>query len=221
MEQAQHEKPKKMLFTQEQMTELLESLYSQVTNGLPTSKPCEELASDYLQKYQSPDKAVRAFVRNQIAKCTTSGFLTSLGGLITLPVAVPVNIASVLYVQLRMIATIAAIGGYSVKDDEVETLVYMCLAGTSIIDACKQTGVIIANKMTTSFIAKRLPGEVIKKINKAVGFRLLTKFGEKGVINIGKMVPIVGGIVGGSFDFVSTQVIAKRAHKTFILGELS
>lgn len=221
MEQEKRENPKKALFTPEQMTELLESLYGQVVNGLPTSKPCEELASDYLCKYSDPEKAVKNFVRNQVAKCTTSGFLTSLGGLITLPVAIPANIASVLYVQLRMIATIAAIGGYSVKDDEVETLVYMCLAGTSMIDACKQTGIVIANKMTTSFVTKRIPGEVIKKINKAVGFRLLTKFGEKGVINIGKLIPIAGGIIGGSFDFVSTQAIAKRAYKTFIIGELS
>ena len=36
------------------------------------------------------------FISWQVAKCGTSGFLTGLGGLITLPVAIPANIASVL-----------------------------------------------------------------------------------------------------------------------------
>lgn len=217
----EQDKTKKALFTPEQMTELLESLYTQVTNGLPTSKPCEELAAEYLRKYPNPDKAVKMCVRQQVIKCTTSGFLTSLGGLITLPVAVPANLASVLYVQLRMIATIAAIGGYSVDDDEVETLVYMCLAGTSVIDACKQTGVVLANKMTTSFVTKNISGATIRRINHLFGFKLLTKFGEKGLINIGKLIPFVGGVVGGSFDFIGTHAIAKRAYTTFIKGQLT
>ena len=34
---------------------------------------------------------------------------------------------------------------------------------------------------------KRIPGEVIKKINQAVGFRMVTKFGSKGVINLGNV----------------------------------
>lgn len=120
-----------------------------------------------------------------------------------------------------MIATIAAIGGYCVDDDEVETLVFMCLTGTSVADACKQTGVTLANKMTTSFVKKKVSAESLKKINNAVGFKLFTKFGEKGVINIGKLIPIAGGIVGGSFDFVTTNIIAKRAYSTFIKGHLT
>ena len=59
------------------------------------------------------------------------------------------------------------------------------------------------------------------KINKAVGFRFLTKFGTKGLINIGKMVPLVGAVIGGGLDFVETKTIADRAYKMFILGDFS
>ena len=41
---------------------------------------------------------------------------------------------------------------------------------------------------------KEISGETIKSINKAVGFRLVTKLGEKGVVNLGKAVPLVGGL---------------------------
>jgi hypothetical protein len=35
---------------------------------------------------------------------------------------------------------------------------------------------------------------ILKKINQKVGFRLVTKFGEKGIINLSKLIPVVGGL---------------------------
>ncbi|HEA1012053.1 TPA: EcsC family protein, partial [Escherichia coli] len=62
--------------------------------------------------------------------------------------------------------------------------------------------------------------ETITAINKRVGFRLLTKFGEKGAINLGKMIPLVGGVIGGTFDGVSTNLVGNIARKTFIEGNI-
>ena len=39
-------------------------------------------------------------MQNQIKKCTVSGFVTGLGGILTIPVTVPANIASVLYADV-------------------------------------------------------------------------------------------------------------------------
>lgn len=49
-----------------------------------------------------------------------------------------------------------------------------------------------------------------------MGFRLITKFGEKGVVNLGKAIPFVGGLVGGSLDVVTTRAIAHNAIKLFM-----
>lgn len=57
---------------------------------------------------------------------------------------------------------------------------------------------------------------MIVKINQVVGFRLLTKFGEKGIINLWKAIPFVGGIVGATFDSVATNAIGNVARNTFI-----
>lgn len=40
-------------------------------------------------------------------------------------------------------------------------------------------------------------------------------------INIVKLVPVVGGVIGGEFDLVETKVIANRAYKMFIKGDFS
>ena len=211
----------KTVITQEQMQSILDSCYDKSINGIPgVSKSVDQLVSDYLSKNKTPELAAKSLINNQLVKCTTSGFLTSMGGLITLPVAVPANVASVLYVQMRMIAAIAKIGGYDPADDQVQTLVYACLTGQAIGDVLKSAGVKVGNKLALSGINK-ITGATLTKINQAVGFRLITKFGETGIINLGKLVPVVGGIVGGGFDYVTTKAIAKNAYKAFILNDIS
>jgi len=77
-------------------------------------------------------------------------------------------------------------------------------------------GIEIGKKLSRQAI-KKLSFEVIKNINKTVGFRLLTKFGEKGVINLGKAIPLLGGGIGATVDAVSTNTIGKVAMKTFLV----
>ena len=113
-----------------------------------------------------------------------------------------------------MVAAIAKIGGYDVRSDQVQTLIYMCLTGTAISDVAKQAGITIGEKTLTAAL-KKLPGSALIKINQRIG-RLLTKFGEKGVINLGKLIPVAGGVIGGTMDVVTTTVIAKNAIKIFI-----
>ena len=211
----------KALISQEEIMQLLDKLYEQSTQGIAkVSPPIEELAADYLQKNSDVDAAAKQFVNYQIAKCTTSGFLAGLGGLIMLPVALPANVGSVLYVQMRMIACLAYMGGFDTDSDQVQTLVYACLAGISIDQIIKQAGIQFGNKLAMAMV-KKIPGEVLTKINQKVGFRFLTKFGAKGVINIGKAVPIIGGIISGGFDFAETKTIANRAYKMFIENDAS
>ncbi|OUH17033.1 hypothetical protein AZ018_005109 [Klebsiella pneumoniae] len=164
-------------------------------------------------------KKVNSLIRWQNTKSATTGFVSGLGGIITLPVSIPASIATVMYVQISMITTIAIMGGYDVKDDRVKALVYSCLAGNAAKDILKGTGIVIGSKLSTQLI-KNISRETITAINKRVGFRLLTKFGEKGAINLGKMIPLVGGVIGGTFDGVSTNIVGNIARKTFIEGNI-
>lgn len=194
--------------------QVLDWSYDKAVNGLPGMETAEELAEKYISKSSSIDEAIDKFINWQQAKCATSGFITGLGGIITLPVAIPANISSVIYVQIRMIAAIAIMKGYDLKDDQVKTLVYVSLTGQAATDILKQAGIKIGTKMSTVLI-KRMPIEIIKQINKRVGFRLVTKFGEKGIINLGKCVPVLGGVIGGTVDAVGTRTIGKTAKKVF------
>ena len=207
------------IITQEQIMDVMSKCYQAALDGLPGSKSCEELAREYVDRYKASTIAARELIKQQLLKCSASGFITGFGGLLTLPVTVPANVASVLYVQMRMIAALAAIGGYDVRSDEVQTLVYLCLVGSSLTDVVKSTGIKIANKVTTNML-KKLPGAVLTKINQKVGFRLLTKFGTKGAVNLVKVVPVAGALVGAGIDYGSTKLIADKAYNAFLLGKI-
>lgn len=201
--------------TEAKITDLLNWTYEKSINGLPGTDSAYELAENFLAKQDTTDKAIDSLIRWQNTKSGTSGFLTGLGGLLTLPVAIPANIASVMYVQMRMIAAIAHMKGYDLKDDQVKTFVFVCLTGKSATDILKQAGM-KAGQLAARQAIKKIPGEALKVINQRVGFRLVTKFGEKGIVNLGKAVPLVGGVIGGTVDSIGTNVIGKTAKKVFV-----
>lgn len=198
---------------QNAIMKLLDWSYDKTVNGLPGQKTVDELVDDYISKYDS-DKAIDLLIKNQTTKAATSGFLTGLGGIVTLPVALPANITTVILFQMRMIAAIAKIRGYDLKDDQVQTFVYVALTGTTVVDIAKKSGIVFVNKLSLSMINK-IPGTVLTKINQAVGFRFITKAGSKGIVNLGKMVPVAGGLIGGTIDTAATLRIGKMAKRTF------
>ncbi|MFC7503122.1 hypothetical protein, partial [Nocardioides sp. GCM10030258] len=75
-------------------------------------------------------------------------------------------------------------------------------------------GVDLSNKFAMQAV-KKIPGQVFIEINKAVGFRLITKAGTKGVVNMTKLVPIAGGIAGAGVNVASTAAVAKYAKSNF------
>lgn len=207
------------VLSQADMMNLLDSLYSKCIQGIPMiSSPIEKMADDYLQHNATVEDAAKDMINKQVIKCTTSGFITNLGGVITLPVTIPANVGSVMYVQMRMIACAAYMAGYDVHTDQVQTLVYACLAGVSVMEVAKKVGIKIGQKGLENLIDK-IPGKVLIAINHKVGFRMLTKFGETGAINLGKAIPVVGGVIGGGFDFIDTKFIGNRAYNQFIKGD--
>ncbi len=193
----------------------LDWLYDRALEGLPGGDSAQEMARDYLDLDGHSVDCIDALIRWQSVKAGISGFVTGLGGAATLPISIPVNITSVMYIQIRMIAAIAYMGGYDLKDGRVRSFVYLCLCGNAAKDVLKDAGIKIGMQLTRHALGQ-VSSEVVKSINNAVGFRLLTKIGEKGGINLMKMVPLAGGVVGGAFDSISTHVIGNIARQTFI-----
>ena len=120
---------------------------------------------------------------------------------------------------MRMIACTAYMAGFELNSDQTQTFVYACLAGVAVNELVKQAGIKFGVKFANGLI-KKIPGKVLTKINQKVGFRFITKFGSKGIINLGKLVPGVGAVIGG-LDLLETKAISVRAYKWFFEGDFS
>lgn len=197
------------------MGKALSLSYDKALSGIVGMKGAEALAAEYMATGDDLEKQVDMLIRNQVIKCGASGFLTSLGGAITLPVALPANVLSVLY-MLQMIAAIAHRGGYDLQSDRVRTLVIACLCGNQLKEVLKQAGIKVGTTLTAKAI-QRLSTVLFNRINRTVTMRLLSRFGTKSAINLGKAIPLVGGLIGGGFDAYSTQIIGDKAKEMFIL----
>jgi hypothetical protein len=78
----------------------------------------------------------------------------------------------------------------------------------------KDVGVNVGMKVAQQTV-QRVPGAFLMAINKAVGFRLLTKAGTTGVINLSKIIPFIGGLVSGAYDAATTKGIGEAARAIF------
>ena len=204
-----------MGLTKNQLARAMDWAYARAVNGgIPGLSTAQELANEFAQGKTHRERANK-LIRRQNAKSATSGFITGLGGILSLPLAIPANIASVLYIQIRMVAAIAHMGGHDLKSERVRMMVFMCLAGSATTDALKDVGIAMAQRLTEQTL-NRLSTDTINRINQKVRFKLIAKAGRSGVINLGKVVPIVGGVIGATIDAISTNMVGNMARDTFL-----
>lgn len=173
-----------------------------------------QVAEEHLAKHRDVDKAIQRLIATHVRLTTGTGFLTGVGGLITMPVTLPADFTALWLTQARLAGAIAHLRGYDIRSEEVRSVVLLSLVGSSVSEALTQAGVVIGTKSAISVI-KQVPGKVLIEINKKVGFRLITKAGTKGVINLTKLAPIAGGVIGGGVNFASTRAAGSWAKANF------
>ena len=195
---------------------VLNNIYNlAVTGNGSFGNSIQELADEYVERYGRTEKAIDKMVSNQRLKCTATGFVTGLGGLVTLPITIPADLASSLYIDIRMIASVAAIRGYDINSDEVKTLVYLCIVGNSVGDVLKQAGLKSLTNYTAKVLIPKISNAIAAKVAENVGNKLLLKTSTKVLPKLGKMVPVIGGVVSGAYNYAEVSAFAKVARNRF------
>jgi hypothetical protein len=196
--------------------QLVKWLTEKAINGIPPLSSAEDLAQEYLidQGYPDDEERIESLINWETTKNFTTGFITGLGGVITLPVSLPAAFGASWVIQARMTAAIARIAGFDIHSDRVKTFIVVCLVGDAMKDIAKTAGIEIGKGLSKTLINK-VPGKVLIEINKKVGFRLLTKAGTKGAVNLMKGVPFIGGFVGGVFDASACRIVGKNGKRLF------
>lgn len=195
---------------------LVKYLLEKGLGGAGPLSSAENLATEYLidQGYATDDERVDRLVKWEMGKNFTTGFITGLGGVITLSVGVPSALVASWLIQARMAGAIARIYGHDLSEDRVRTMILLSLAGDVAKDAMKDLGIDLGGRLPHQGM-KLVPGRALVEINKRIGLKLLTRAGSRGVAQFPKVIPVVGGVVGGAFDAVVCRMVGRTAKALF------
>jgi hypothetical protein len=192
----------------------LEWVYDRAVAGVPGLNGAEALAISYAERHATTDEAVRTLIARQSGKAGIAGFVTGCGGAIALPVALPVNLLSTLYIQLRLVAAIAHLRGHDLESAEVRTLALACMTGSKAADTLKDAGIRLGTRLTRDTLGWLSPA-LVKHAEHAARLPVLTSIGTASAARLGRLVPLVGGVVAGGFDAAMTQLIGRTADRVY------
>lgn len=159
-------------------------------------------------------QAIDAVVSQHTRLAAAGGFVTGIGGFVTLPVALPMNVIEFYAVATRMVAAIASLRGYALHLPGVRSAVMLTLVGADADDLLSKAGVARPGRLS-NLAAARLPGPALMVLNKGIGFRLVSSVGRSSLARFGKGVPVVGGMVGAGLDVFLLRRIADQARREF------
>jgi hypothetical protein len=194
---------------------LIDRLLRTGIDGVGRLDSARKVAAEALRSEGSAERAIDAIVSSHTKLAATGGFVTGLGGFVTLPVALPANVVGFYIVATRMVASIAAVQGHDVTKDEVRTAVLLSLSGDDATEILRKAGGGVITGRATSLALDRLPPAALMAVNKGVAFRIVVQLGEKGLGRLGRMVPLAGGFIGGGIDAYFMNRLAKHARKEF------
>jgi hypothetical protein len=162
------------------------------------------------------DRAIHDVIEAHVRYAAAQGFVTNLGGLVTMAVTVPANIAGLALIQCRMAAAIVHLRGYDLEEPRTRAAVLACLLGEERMLALVRSRELPGTPMeiagSTTYERKVdvvLANEVASElITRAAGKRLAT--------TVGRRVPVVGGVVGASADGFVTWKIGRYVDREFL-----
>lgn len=177
----------------------------------------ERVARRHLEKAGDDAKlAIDGVIDQHIRLAGVQGFVTSIGGLVTLPVSLPANITGIAIVQARMVAAIAHIRGYDLDDPRVRTAVITCMLGEEgvkdrLASASLPTSPLaiatapVFDPELDKLVAGEVVGELIARIS-----------GKRMALAVTRRVPLLGGAVGAGVDGWSTYRIGQYADESLV-----
>lgn len=183
-------------------------------NGVGPLDSAQEVVRRASAEHPDPEEAIDELCSDHVRIAAGGGFVTGVGGLLTMPVSLPANVIGFYVVASRMVASIATIRGYDVEDEATRTALVLTLMGADGDQVLRKAGVAGGGRMAQIALG-RVPRAAAMVINKGVGFRVATQLGSRFLGRLGRVVPLVGGMIGASLDGFLMGRLADHARHEF------
>lgn len=211
---AQESEPDESSFASRASVALVRKIVDVGIDGIGPLDPAAEVVQAARREHDSVEAAINAVVRSHLKLAAAGGFATGVGGLITMPIALPANVVGFYALAARMAASIADLRGYDPDVDDTRTALMLTLLGADADDILSRAGVVGGGTMG-SIALSRVPQAAAMVINKGVGFRVATRLGSRTMARLGRAVPLAGGVIGAGLDAFLMRRIANSVREEF------
>lgn len=186
-------------------------------SGVGPLPPAAKAAEAQLKEQKgNRERAVHEVIENHVRYAGAQGFVTNLGGVVTMALSIPANVSGLALIQCRMIAGIAHLRGYDLDDPRVRNAILTCLLGEDTVNAMIKKKKLPAPPMALATAPVNDP-ELDRILSAEVASELITKVaGKRIAVTVGRRVPIVGGVVGLGADAYATWRIGRYADRELL-----
>jgi hypothetical protein len=185
--------------------------------GVGPLPPAAKAAEAQLKEQKgNRERAVHEVIENHVRYAGAQGFVTNIGGIVTMAVTIPANVSGLALIQCRMIAGIAHLRGYDLDDPRVRNAILTCLLGEDTVNTMIKKRKLPAPPMALATAPVNDP-ELDRILSAEVASELITKVaGKRIAVTVGRRVPIVGGVVGLGADAYATWRIGRYADRELL-----
>jgi hypothetical protein len=194
---------------------LVRELLRRGIGGAGPFAPARRVGDEHLAESDGDvGAAIRRLTGAHVRLAASSGLLTSLGGAATMLLTAPAGASGLYLVCTRLAASIAHVRGHDLDDPVVRTAVLLCVLGPDGSELAEHTGIDLQEVSLLTGL-RRLPSEVREQLDRRIGFRLASRAGRRGVLNLTKLIPVVAGPIGAGADSIAARSVATYADVAF------
>lgn len=157
--------------------------------------------------------AIRTAIRKHATYAGAQGFVTNIGGLVTVAVTIPANITGLTVIQCRLIAIIAHLRGYDLDDPRVRNAILAALTGPDEVRRMMKRNVLPAPPMAIATAPQNDPALTTRLANEVATDLIARVLGKRFAVTVSRRVPVLGGAVALTADGWTTWRLGKYAAR--------
>ncbi len=188
--------------------------FDRAVDGAGPMRGAAEAADKRLAEHDgNVSEAIDSLIDSHVRLATAQGFVTNLGGLVTVAVMIPANISGLALLQCHMVAGIAHLQGYDLDDPRVRNAVLACMLGEGAVKGLVKNKKLPSTPMAIA-TAPSHDAELDRRIAAEVAAELIGRVaGKRTVTFIARRAPIIGGGVGAVSDGFRTYQVGRFAAR--------
>lgn len=195
----------------------LREALNRAIDGVGPLAPAAAAADKQLREQRGDvERGIHEVIENNVRLAGAQGFATNVGGLVTMAVTIPANVAGLAIVQCRLVAGIAHLRGHDLTDPRVRNAVLTTLLGEDQVHELVRKRKLPGTPMAIATAPVHDPA-LDATVSSVVATDLIARMaGKRLATSVGRQVPVIGGVVGMGADGYWTWRIGRYADRELL-----